>query len=77
MAEHPEVFRHVGLLINEPPAGGLTQTGRVALYLVIRLISLIAAFAENSQIYSPSAYFNHIERYRESKENVAVAVALS
>jgi len=31
VAEHPEVFDHVGLLVNEPPG-----TGRVALHLVIR-----------------------------------------
>ena len=31
VAEHPQVFGHVGLLVNEPP--GLS---RVALYLVVR-----------------------------------------
>jgi hypothetical protein len=31
VAEHPEVFGHVGLLFNEPPS-----LGRVAIYLVIR-----------------------------------------
>jgi hypothetical protein len=30
-AEHPKVFRRVGLLINEPPS-----LDRVALYIVIR-----------------------------------------
>jgi len=38
MVEHPQEFRHVGLLVIEPP--GRNQTGRVALYLVIRLTSL-------------------------------------
>jgi hypothetical protein len=32
VAEHPEVFHHVGLLLNEPPG-----KSRVALQLVIRL----------------------------------------
>jgi hypothetical protein len=36
VAEHQEVFRHVGLRFNEPPAPCLDQTGRTALYLVIR-----------------------------------------
>jgi hypothetical protein len=31
VAEHPEVFGHVGLLFNEPPS-----LSRVAIYLVIR-----------------------------------------
>ena len=31
VAEHREVFNHVGLLFNEPPG-----TGRAALYIVIR-----------------------------------------
>ena len=31
VAEHPKVFDHVGLLINEPPG-----KGRAAPYLVIR-----------------------------------------
>ena len=31
VVEHPEVFHHVGLLVNEPPG-----TGRFALYLVVR-----------------------------------------
>ncbi len=34
VAEHQEVFRHVGLRVNEPPTPGLNPTGRVALYLV-------------------------------------------
>ena len=33
VVEHLEVFRHVGLLTNEPPG-----TGRVAFYLVVRRI---------------------------------------
>ena len=33
VVEHPEVFDHVGLLVNEPP-----RPGRVALQLVIRRI---------------------------------------
>jgi len=32
VAEHPKIFRHVGLLLNEPP-----DKGRAALHLVIRL----------------------------------------
>jgi hypothetical protein len=35
VAEHPEVFDHVGLLFNEPPG-----TGRAALYIVIRRFEL-------------------------------------
>jgi len=31
VAEHPEVFGYVGLLFNKPP-----ETGRAALYIVIR-----------------------------------------
>jgi hypothetical protein len=36
VVDHPQVFHHVGLLINEPPGAGLNQTNRIALYLVIR-----------------------------------------
>jgi hypothetical protein len=31
VAEHPEVFRHIGLLFNEPPG-----SARLPFYLVIR-----------------------------------------
>jgi hypothetical protein len=57
VAEHPEVFRHVGLLVNEPPG-----TGRIALYLVIRNFDSIAGqsthmiregFAFNSLLIQP------------------------
>lgn len=47
VAKHLGVFRHVGLLINGPP--GRHQTGRVALYLVIRLTSTTAACAKRSK----------------------------
>jgi uncharacterized protein YbcI len=41
VVEHLEVFHHVGLLTNEPPAPSPDQTGRVALYLVVRRIKSI------------------------------------
>jgi hypothetical protein len=37
VTEHPEVFHHIGLLVNEPPG-----TDRGALYLVIRNFDPIA-----------------------------------
>jgi len=43
VAEHLQVFRHVGLLVNGPP--GPHQTGRAALYLVIRLLLTSEALA--------------------------------
>ena len=35
------MFRHVGLLTNEPPAPSPNRTGRVALYLVVRRLKSI------------------------------------
>jgi hypothetical protein len=36
VAEHPQVFHHIGLLVNEPPGAR-----RIALYLVIRNFNLV------------------------------------
>src|SRR5690349_18373402 len=63
MAEHPKVFCHVGLLINGPPDPGLTQTGRVALYLVIRLTS--TAFVGDLHVASTRTYYSKLKREME------------
>jgi hypothetical protein len=39
VAEHPKVFHHVGLLVNEPP-----RYNRVALYLVPKQAKAINLF---------------------------------
>jgi hypothetical protein len=53
--EHPQVFLHVGLLINEPPGPRPHQTSRVALYLVIRRTQLIEFSKRNGELQDAPA----------------------
>ena len=76
MADHLEVFHHVGLLIDEPPAPGLNETGRVALYFVFRLTELSIAFTGGTHLYWPSAFSFDIDCNRESNKNVAAWTAM-
>jgi hypothetical protein len=48
--EHPQVFQHVGLLINGPP-----RHGRAALYLVIRRSPHIEFSKQNGEIQDAPA----------------------
>lgn len=50
VAEHPQVFDHAGLLVNEPP-----KHARVALYLVIRQLftNFRAAYRSHSETLPP------------------------
>jgi hypothetical protein len=64
VAEHPEVFRHVGLLTNKPPGNG-----RVALYLVIRRLRKISILAERISISLHFITHTHlIMLYQEDKD---------
>ena len=50
VGEHPEVFPHVGLLLIGPPRHSLNETGRVALYLVIRRLQLLTTQSDVSML---------------------------
>jgi hypothetical protein len=62
VVEHPQVFHHVGILVNGPP-----DFGRVALYLVIRLRIQLLYEAEKSTSRRLRRNCHHTALSRENK----------
>jgi len=64
--ETPGGVSHVGLLMNEPP-GGLNQTSRVALYVVIRRLYFISRAERRSNALRFNSHSDVIKRGSEYK----------